>query len=345
MKILQDYSIDEINEWLASLGEPKFRAKQIFEWAHLYVNPDQMTNLSKELRERIANEFITNPITIAKEFKSADGTVKFLYKLTDGELIEGVLMNYKYGNTLCVSTQVGCRMGCSFCASGLEGLTRNLTAGEILGQVLCVNSYLGGTLADRKITNIVLMGSGEPLDNYDNVVKFIRLVSAPEGINISQRNISLSTCGLADKIRKLTDENLTITLTLSLHATEDETRKRLMRVANAYSLSEVMDSIRYYYNKTKRRVVFEYIMLKDNTTHADALRLKALLSGLNAHVNLIPANLDKNSTLEGITKVKQTRFWQALHDAGVSATTRRTLGSDIEGACGQLKRRHAKEGL
>ena len=254
-------------------------------------------------------------------------------------------MQYKYGNTLCVSTQVGCRMGCTFCASGLDGLVRHLLAGEILGQVLCVNRYLGGNKENRQITNIVLMGSGEPLDNYDNVVKFIRLVSSADGLNISQRNISLSTCGLADKIKKLTDENLGITLTISLHSTTDETRKSLMKVANAYSLEELMDAIRYYYSKTHRRVVFEYIMLKENTTPGDALRLRALTRGIACHVNLIRANLNKECNIHPINKEKETKFWQALKDAGVSATTRRTLGSDIEGACGQLKRRVIKEGV
>ena len=252
-------------------------------------------------------------------------------------------MQYKYGNTLCVSTQVGCRMGCSFCASGIDGLVRNLSAGEILGQVLCVNRHIGGNKENRKITNIVLMGSGEPLDNYDNVLKFIKLVSSADGINISQRNISLSTSGLADKIRKLTDENLGITLTISLHATTDESRKGLMKVANAYSLEELMDSIRYYYNKTHRRVVFEYIMLKENTTPSDALRLRALTRGIACHINLIPANPSPETKTKPITKEKETKFWQALKNEGFSATTRRTLGSDIEGACGQLKRRIIKE--
>lgn len=343
MRSLAELSLEEITEWLKPLGEPSFRAKQIFEWAHLYASSYEMTNLSKPLREKITEQFDLSPVKIKKEFVSVDGTIKFLYELSDKELIEGVLMKYKYGNTLCVSTQVGCRMGCTFCASGLDGLIRNLTAGEILGQVLVVNKYLGGTLSDRKITNIVLMGSGEPLDNYDNVVKFIKLVSAPFGINISQRNISLSTCGLADKIKKLTDENLGITLTISLHATSDEIRKKLMKVANAYSIEELMDAIRYYFNKTKRRVVFEYIMLNENTKPADALRFRALTRGISCHINLIPANPNPETNTKALTKEKETKFWQALKNAGVSATTRRTLGADISGACGQLKRRVNKD--
>jgi len=342
---LQSKSIEELNEWLAGIGEPSFRAKQIFEWAQNYASVSEMTNIPKPLREKIDAEFCVAPVIIEREFISKDGTHKFLYKLSDGELIEGVLMKYKYGNTLCVSTQVGCRMGCSFCASGIDGLIRNLDAGEILGQVLCVNKHLGGSTTDRKVTNIVLMGSGEPLDNFDNVVKFIKLASATEGINISQRNISLSTCGLADKIRRLTDENLGITLTISLHATTDESRKKLMKIANAYTLVELMDAVRYYFDKTRRRVVFEYIMLKENTTHQDALRLRSLTRGIACHVNLIPANPSPETNIKPLTKERETKFWQALKDAGLTATTRRTLGSDIEGACGQLKRRVLKDSI
>lgn len=343
MKLLQDYSIEELKNELADLNLPNFRINQIYLWGTNYVPFSEMSNLPQELRTELEERFVATPVEIKNKFESKDGTIKFLYKLHDGELIEGVLMKYKYGYTLCVSTQVGCRMGCSFCASGLDGLIRNLSAGEILGQVLCVNHFLGGTKEDRKITNIVLMGSGEPLDNYDNVVKFIRLVSNKDGLNISQRNISLSTCGLADKIRKLTDENLGITLTISLHATEDETRKKLMRVANAYSLNELMSAIRYYYEKTKRRVVFEYVMLAENTNHQDALRLRALTRGIACHVNLIPVNYNKDCNNKPLSKERETKFWQALKDEGISATTRRTLGSDIEGACGQLRRRVLKE--
>ena len=345
MEQIYNLTKEELTESLKDLNLPKFRTNQIYDWLSSYAKIDEMSNLSKELREELNKRFIDEPIKIKKEYKSKDGTIKFLYELADGNLIEGVLMKYKYGNTLCVSTQVGCRMGCVFCTSGLEGLARNLTAGEILGQVLCVNRYLGASKENRQITNIVLMGSGEPLDNYDNVVKFIKLVSSSDGLNISQRNISLSTCGLADKIKKLTDENLGITLTISLHATTDETRKGLMKVANAYSLEELMEAVRYYFEKTHRRVVFEYIMLKENTTPGDALRLRALTRGIACHVNLIPANTSDATKIKPITKEKETKFWQALKDAGVSATTRRTLGSDIEGACGQLKRRALKDGV
>lgn len=345
MKILQDYSLNELKEILGEFNLPKFRIDQIFLWGTNYVPFCDMSNLPQSLREQLKEKFIELPVKIKHEYISQDGTVKFLYELSDGELIEGVLMKYKYGYTLCVSTQVGCRMGCSFCASGLDGLIRNLSAGEILGQVLCVNKYLGGNKEDRKITNIVLMGSGEPLDNYDNVIKFIKIISSKESLNISQRNISLSTCGLADKIRKLTDEGLGITLTISLHATTDETRKNLMKVANAFSLEELMDAVRYYYEKTKRRIVFEYIMLEENTTVSDALRLRALTRGIACHVNLIPVNYNKDCKNKPISKERENKFWKALKEQGISATTRRTLGSDIEGACGQLKRRVLKDGL
>ena len=339
MKILQDYTIEELKEELKELDIPKFRYEQIYRWLYEYADIDEMTNLPLELREKLKEKYTSNPIKIEKEFVSKDGTKKYLLRLQDNNLIECVLMEYKYGNTLCVSTQVGCRMGCSFCASGLDGLERNLSAGEILSEVLCVNKHVGGTTLNRKITNIVLMGSGEPLDNYDNVVKFVRLVSQPKLINISQRNISLSTCGIAPKIKALADEDLSITLTISLHSSNDEHRKQIMKISNAYSLDELMDSIRYYFNKTNRRVVFEYIMLEDNTKYPDALRLKHLLSGISSHINLIPVNSTANGT-KGISKDRQTKFWEHLKSVGISATTRRTLGSDIEGACGQLKRRY-----
>ena len=338
-KILQDLTFDELKLELEKFNFPKFRFEQIYKWCYEYACINSMSNIPQDLREKLENEYTSTPIEIEDERISKDGPRKFLLKLQDNNLIECVLMQYKYGNTLCVSTQVGCRMGCSFCASGLDGLARNLSAGEILSEVLCINKHLGGTIEDRKITNIVLMGSGEPLDNYDNVIKFIKLVSQPKLINISQRNISLSTCGIAPKIKQLADEDLSITLTISLHSSNDEHRKQIMKIANAYSLDELMESIRYYFNKTNRRVVFEYIMLDDNTKYPDALRLKHLLSGISAHLNLIPVNSTENN-IKGISKVRQTKFWEHLKKVGISATTRRTLGADIEGACGQLKRRY-----
>lgn len=344
MKILQEYTLNELKAEMDQRSVKRFRAEQIFSFTNNYVPIEDMTNLPKELREELAQEFTSTPVTILKEYVSKDGTIKFLFKLMDDNIVEGVLMKYKYGNTICISTQVGCRMGCVFCASGIDGKVRDLTAGEMVSEVLAVNKYLGGGLKeDRKITNIVLMGSGEPLDNYDNVVKFIKLISSNEGINISQRNISLSTCGIAPKIKKLADEDLGITLTISLHATTDENRQKIMKIANAYSLADLIESIQYYYRKTKRRIVYEYILSKGNVSENDARRLASLTKGLSSHVNMIPINKTPTSPLLPANKEKITEFFEALKKYGISATTRRTLGSDIDGACGQLRRRVLKE--
>ena len=345
MKIIYDLSLKELKEELENLIQkmPRFRAGQIFAWLNDYKQFDEMTNIPTELRELLKEKYIDQPVKIEKEFISKDGTRKYLFSLSDGNTVEGVLMEYKYGNTLCISTQCGCRMGCAFCATGIDGLARNLTAGEMLAEILVVNRHIGGTKADRKITNVVLMGCGEPLDNYDNVVKFIRLVSDKEGFNLSQRNISLSTCGLADNIKRLADENLAITLTISLHATNDEKRKKIMKIANAYSLKELFFAIKYYFEKTKRRIVFEYIELDINTNREDAERIKELCKGLSYHMNLIPINTTphsekENPALKPASKQKASEFWENLKELGISATTRRTLGSDIAGACGQLRR-------
>ena len=345
MKLLHDFSLSELKAELESMNlkMPRYRAEQLYKWIYDYKSFDEMTNLPLELRESLKENYNEIPVKIEKELISKDGTRKYLLSLSDGNIVECVLMNYKYGNTICISTQVGCRMGCAFCATGIDGLARNLTAGEMLAEVLVINNHIGGTTADRKITNIVLMGCGEPLDNYDNVVKFIRLISAKEGFNLSQRSISLSTCGLADKIKKLADEDLGITLTISLHASTDEHRKKIMKVANTYSLKELFFAIKYYFEKTRRRIVFEYIELDMNTNEDDAKRLKELCKGISYHFNLIPINATPNSPIENPalkppTKEKQAAFWEFLKEQGISATTRRTLGSDIEGACGQLRR-------
>ena len=344
MKILQEYTLNELKAEMDQRSVKRFRAEQIFSFTNNYVPIEDMSNLPKELREELAKEFTSTPITILKEYISKDGTIKFLFKLLDDNIVEGVLMKYKYGNTICISTQVGCRMGCVFCASGIDGKVRDLTAGEMVSEVLAVNKYLGGGLKeDRQITNIVLMGSGEPLDNYDNVVKFIKLISSNEGINISQRNISLSTCGIAPKIKKLADEDLGITLTISLHATTDENRQKIMKIANAYSLADLIESIQYYYKKTKRRIVFEYILSKGNVSANDARRLASLTKGLSSHVNMIPINKTPTSPLVPASQEKIREFFEELKAHGISATTRRTLGADIDGACGQLRRRVLSE--
>ena len=347
-KIIHDLSLTELKRELETMLDkmPRYRAEQVFSWLNDYVTFDEMTNIPQDLRNLLKEHYEDQPVKIQEELISKDGTRKYLFALGDGNIVEGVLMQYKYGNTICISTQVGCRMGCAFCATGIDGLVRNLTAGEMLGEVLAVNHHIGGTKADRKITNIVLMGCGEPLDNYDNVVKFIQLISNKEGLNVSQRNISLSTCGLADKIKRLADEDLGITLTISLHASNDDIRKKIMRVNQAYPLKELFFAIKYYFEKTKRRIVFEYIELDINTNPEDAVRLKELTKGISCHFNLIPLNSTPNNpnpVLKPPTKQKQAEFWEELKKQGLSATTRRTLGSDISGACGQLRRSKLKE--
>lgn len=344
MDNLLSYSLDEIAKILEGFGEPKYRAKQIYEGLTLGKRISEISTISKGLKEKHLKTYVDIPITISKKLVGKDGTVKYIYELSDGNIIEGVLMKYKYGNTLCVSTQVGCRMGCKFCASTLGGLVRNLDAGEILGQVLIANRDNGGDLKNRIITNVVLMGSGEPLDNYDNVLKFLNLVSSGDGINISQRNISLSTCGLVDKIRDLAEKNLQITLTISLHAPNDILRQEIMPIANRYSINELIEAVKYYFNKTKRRIVFEYSLISGkNDTFACADELSKLLKGLSCHVNLIPLNEVKERTLFGTNKKKAYAFMDRLVSNGISATVRRTMGADIDGACGQLRNKILNE--
>ncbi len=343
-KSLLGLSYEEIENVVLDLKQQKFRAKQIFELTYAGFQIDEMTNLSKELRKTLSETYVANPVSILKKIVSKDKTTKFLYKLQDGNVIEGVLMSYKYGNTICVSTQVGCRMGCKFCASGLNGLLRNLDASEILGQVLAVNRELGGTKDDRKICNIVLMGSGEPLDNYDEVAKFLKLVNEKFCLNISERNISLSTCGLPEKIRKLADDGFSVTLTISLHASNDEIRKKVMPIANRYCLKDVIDSAKYYFKKTGRRVVFEYAMIKGlNDSFDCANELKQLLKGFPTHINLIPLNSVAERGLVGTDKKQVYAFLSKLESLGMSATVRRTMGEDIEGACGQLRNKFLSE--
>ena len=342
-KILLDLSEAEIKELITGYKMPKFRAKQIYEWLTSYVDFSEMSNLKKEERELLANDFVARPLEIEKDFISSDGTIKFLYKLTEtSDLIEGVLLKYKYGYTLCVSTQVGCKMGCKFCASGLDGWKRNLSAGEILSQVLAVNAYLGGSCADRKITNVVLMGSGEPLDNYDNVVKFVQLVQSPSSLNISPRKISLSTCGLVDRIYDLANIDLKLTLTISLHATTDVVRKSIMKIANVYSINDLLTALKKYNEITNKRIIFEYILLDCNTTDVDVKNIQAISKMFDCHFNFIRYNTVPESNLTGLTEAQEKQFFNKVKSAGVSATVRRTLGSDLEGACGQLRRKYLK---
>ena len=333
---------DELERFvLEDLGESRFRARQIRDWLNRGADIDGMTNLSAALRARLSEIAVANPVRIQESFRSKiDETEKFLYALPDGNLIEGVLMRYHHGDTLCVSTQVGCRMGCAFCASTLEGRVRDLTAGEILGQVAAVNRRIQAGDPERRVHNIVLMGSGEPLDNYDNVVKFLRLVNAPDGLNISLRNISLSTCGLVPRMYDFAKEGLPVTLSLSLHAPNDEIRRRIMPVANAYPMGDVLAACRRYVEVTGRRVIFEYALIKDvNSDVRHAEELARRLRGLQCHVNLIPLNDVKERHLEAPDRRTVEAFLKRLELKRISATVRREMGADIEGACGQLRRK------
>lgn len=332
----------ELKQEMEAMGEKGFRAGQVFSWLHKGATFDEMSNLSLALREKLKNSGVDQPVSIREVHTSKlDGTKKFLFALRDGNCIEGVLMRYHYGCTLCVSTQVGCRMGCLFCASTLDGCIRNLSAAEILGQVLCANSTLQG----EKVHNIVLMGSGEPFDNYDEVIRFLRLVSHPEGLNISLRHISLSTCGLIDKIRAFAQEDLPVTLSLSLHAPNDEIRKKIMPIAKRYSITETVNACKYYLEKTGRRIVFEYALIDGvNAGEEQAHELADLLRGMQCHVNLIPLNTVKERNLHGVSQKQVQAFLDVLAKRHISATRRREMGDDIEGACGQLRKKVLAEG-
>ncbi|EOU1108912.1 23S rRNA (adenine(2503)-C(2))-methyltransferase RlmN [Clostridium perfringens] len=341
MKNILDFTLEELKEWMKENGESAFRAKQIFDWIYKkeVFNFEEMKNISKALIGKLSENFyIGIPEVIDYLSSSEDGTRKILLGLGDGNIIECVIMRYKYGNSICVSTQIGCRMGCKFCASTLEGMVRNLTAGEILSEVL-----IGQKLLGERISNIVLMGSGEPLDNYDNVMKFLELVNADYGLNIGQRHITLSTCGLVPKIREMADKEMQVTLAISLHAVSDEKRKTIMPIANKYSISEILDACNYYIEKTGRRITFEYSLVSGvNDTKEDAKSLGRLLKGMLCHVNLIPVNEIKENEFKKSTKKDIETFLNTLKIYGVEATVRREMGSDINAACGQLRRSYIK---
>ncbi len=329
----------ELTEWVRGQGYPPFRGKQIFRWIHQGADFPEMTNLSVEMREKLLQTAVAQPVRIRLERKSpADGTVKFLYELKDGNCVEGVLMRYKYGISLCISTQVGCRMGCRFCASTLEGRIRDLTSGEMLGEILCANRYLAPE--GNKVSHVVLMGSGEPLDNYDNVVRFLKLLREEEGIRLSLRNVSLSTCGIVPKMYALADENLPVTLCVSLHAPNDDIRRKTMPIANKWPIAEILKACRNYIRKTGRRVIFEYA-LSDGINAGDekAAELADLLRGMQCHVNLIPLNIVEEREMKGVTEENVQRFLKILQEKNISATRRREMGDDIDGACGQLRRK------
>ena len=338
---LKSQNLTELSALFKEMGEPGFRAKQVYTWLHKGVRTyDEMTNLPQNLRTKLAQQFpIYPPEVVRKQESAKDGTIKYLWRLHDGNCVETVLMRYHYGNTVCISTEVGCLMGCAFCASTLGGLVRRLEPFEMLDQVLFTQVDSG-----LPVSHIVLMGIGEPLDNFNNVMKFLELVNSPEGMNISMRHISLSTCGLVPKIDELAKRKLQLTLSVSLHAPNDEIRNRIMPVNKAYPTEELLEACRRYYQATSRRISFEYAMIDGvNDREQDAKELLRRLKGLPAHFNLIPLNHVEESPLKPSTRKAVASFQKTLEDGGVTATVRRTLGGDIDASCGQLRRKYTKE--
>ena len=341
-KDIRAYGYEELQKEMATIGEKAFRAKQIYEWLHVKLvdHFDEMTNLSKALREKLEENYEILPVVmLERQISQIDGTNKFLFRLYDGNVVESVLMKYKHGNSVCISSQVGCRMGCAFCASTIGGLVRNLSPSEMLGQIYQIQKISG-----ERVSNVVIMGTGEPLDNYDNFLKFIHMVSDEHGLNISQRNITASTCGIVPNIRRLAEEKLQITLALSLHGSNQEKRRSLMPVANKYELHEVLEACDYYFEKTGRRITFEYSLVHGvNDTPEDAKELMGILKDRNCHLNLIPVNPIKERNYEKPDKKSAENFKNKLEKNGINVTIRREMGSDIDGACGQLRRRHTQE--
>lgn len=333
---------DELHMLIKELGQPKFRADQLYQWMHVKLagSYDEMSNLPKDLREKLAADYPLATLRAERVQESAlDGTKKFLFELPDGNFVESVFMRYKHGNSVCISSQVGCKMGCRFCASTLDGWERNLLPSEMLNQIYSISRITG-----ERVSNVVVMGTGEPLDNYDNLVRFITLLTDENGLNISGRNVTVSTCGLVPKMRELAGEHLAITLALSLHAVTDEKRRELMPIANTYSIDELMDTCRYYYNETGRRITFEYSLVAGvNDTAEDALGLIKLASGVHAHVNLIPVNPIKERDYKRGDRKAIEGFKNRLEKNGINVTIRREMGQDIDGACGQLRRRKITE--
>lgn len=334
---IKSLTLEELQGEMERIGDKKFRAKQIYSWLHekLVDDFDQMTNLSKELREKLKNEYeLTRLDMVQVQTSKIDGTSKFLFRLSDGNVIESVLMKYHHGNSVCISSQVGCRMGCRFCASTLDGLERGLKPSEMLDQIYQIQKWSG-----ERVHNVVVMGTGEPLDNYDALVRFLRLLTCEGGLHISQRNVTVSTCGIVPGIRKLAEEKFQITLALSLHASSQEKRKALMPVANKYELSEVLDACKYYFEQTGRRITFEYSLVGGvNDTAEDVRELTALVKPLSCHVNLIPVNPIKERDYVQSEHRTIVNFKNKLEKSGINVTIRREMGRDIDGACGQLRK-------
>ena len=337
-------TVSELETYLKELGQPKFRAKQLFSWLQSGVESfDEMTNLPKDLRKVLSENCYIASVKIVKRFESKiDGTVKYVFELSDGEYIESVFMKYEHGYTVCISTQVGCRMGCSFCASGIGGLVRHLTASEMLSQIMTAGKDNG-----VRISNVVMMGMGEPLDNFDNSIRFLQLVSSEEGLGIGMRHISLSTSGVVSGIKKLKEYNLPITLSISLHAPNDNIRSSVMPVNKKWNIKSLLTACKEYQNVTTRRISFEYALIEGvNDTKACADELAEILKGIMCHVNLIPANPVKENSFKKPDKNRILAFKNRLEKNGVNTTVRRTLGADIDASCGQLRRRmtSVKEG-
>ena len=336
---LKSMTLEELTDCVMELGEKKFRAKQIYGWLHqkLVRSPEEMKNVPAKCIEKLLKEHPFYGVEEVEHYESKiDGTQKFLFSLHDGNMVESVLMKYKHGNSVCISSQAGCRMGCRFCASTLDGLARSLTPAEMLEQIYRIGCDIG-----ERISNVVVMGSGEPLDNYDNLLVFIRMLTDTHGLNISQRNLTVSTCGLVPRIRELADLKLQITLALSLHASSQEKRKELMPIANKYELADVMAACDYYFSQTGRRVTFEYSLVGGvNDTDADVEGLCRMLKGKNCHINLIPVNPIKERDYVQSERAVVEAFRQKLEKNGINATVRREMGRDIDGACGQLRKRH-----
>lgn len=339
---LRSMTPEELQKEMESIGEAKFRAKQIFRWLHVKYagNFEEMTDLSENLRNKLNDNYIIGGVKIVRKLVSKeDNTTKYLFELENNYIIESVFMQYSYGNTVCISTQAGCRMGCTFCASTLDGVEKSLTPAEMLAQIYAIEKDKG-----EKVSGVVLMGSGEPLDNYENVLKFIKLINCKDGKNMGQRHITLSTCGLIDKMYELADEQLQITLAVSLHAPNDEIRNRIMPISRAYPMEKLLEACRHYAEKTKRRITFEYALIKGvNDSAENARELASRLKGLLCHVNLIPVNDVKERNYVRSTNESIKKFEEILISRNIETTVRRKLGSDIDAACGQLRKRYKDE--
>ena len=342
MDDIRSLDLREMQQLAERMEEKTFRGKQLFQWVHGHQvsSWDEMSNLSVKFREKLAEEFVLNPLHIEKkQLSKKKDTAKYLFKLPDGNYIESVWMKYHHGNSVCISSQVGCRMGCTFCASTLSGLARNLSAGEMLSQIYEIQRETG-----ERVSNVIVMGMGEPLDNYDNLIRFVKLLSDQDGIRISQRNITVSTCGLVDGIRKLMKEKLQITPAISLHAPNDDIRQQTMPVARRYSMDELLLACRDYFQETKRRITFEYSMIRGvNDSAEQAVELAGRLRGLNCHINLIPLNEVKGRSCSRSRQTDIERFKKILEKQGMNVTIRREMGSDIDAACGQLRQNYMNE--